>query len=98
VFVEAEFSVYGIYSHFRNYVLAAIEIIILCLSLDSESYFQCIFYKLKNNVGFEVLIAVFIKFSAFLNITPCSLLKSIDISRGSSRLHLQRRKISQGRN
>jgi hypothetical protein len=49
-------------------------------------------------VGFEVVTAVVIKNSFFLDITPCSPLK-VNCSFGRTRrLHLQGRRINQARN
>jgi hypothetical protein len=50
------------------------------------------------SVGFEVLTAVVMKSTVFCDITPCSLLSVNRRFGGTSRLHLQGRKISRARN
>jgi hypothetical protein len=50
------------------------------------------------HVGFEVLTAVVMKSPIFWDITPCSPLQLNRRFEGTCRLHLQGRKISQGRN
>jgi hypothetical protein len=52
----------------------------------------------RNMIRIKVLTAVVMKSSAFWNITPPSPLKVNRLFRGTCRLHLQCRKISQARN
>jgi hypothetical protein len=55
-------------------------------------------FKIYFNVGFEVLTAMVMKMSILCDITPCSPLKINPGFRGTCRLYLQGRGISQTRN
>jgi hypothetical protein len=52
----------------------------------------------RCSVGFEVLTVVVMKNSVIWDITPCSPLKVNRRFRGTSRVHLQGRRISEARN
>jgi hypothetical protein len=54
--------------------------------------------KQIHYLGFEVLIAVFMKSTIFWNTTPCSPLKVNRRFEGTYRFHLQARIISRARN
>lgn len=62
---------------------------IFSMTVKMHSYFGEMFGKKKNDVGFEVLMAVVMKIYVFWDVTPCSLLKVNRCFQTTCHLHLQ---------